>query len=74
MNDIDILIFKTDIRYKTDLKKLSPFMSGETRIKKWNVDRSDIDRVLRIESSAMSPEEVINLIERAGYSCEELTD
>jgi hypothetical protein len=73
-NNMEILVFKTNLRFNKDLSKINPLINDEKRIKKWNVDRSDIDKVLRIESNNLMPEEVIQLIETAGYRCEELTD
>jgi tRNA G26 N,N-dimethylase Trm1 len=69
-----ILVFKTNIKYKKDVKNITPLMSAETRIKKWNIDREDISKVLRIESDKMHPSEITHIINKAGYSCEELTD
>jgi len=71
---IDVLVFETDIRFKKDLSKIAPFINADLRIKRWNVDRDDCSRVLRIESQNLMPEEVISMINRAGYSCSELQD
>jgi hypothetical protein len=71
---MEILVFKTNLRYNRDLKRIGSLISGDGRISKWNVDRMDIDKVLRIESKNLLPEEVITLIKNAGYHCEELTD
>jgi hypothetical protein len=71
---IDILVFKTNIIHEDDVQKITSFMTEEKRVKKWNVDRMDIDNVLRIESQNLNPDEVIQLINNAGYFCEELTD
>jgi hypothetical protein len=71
---MEILVFKTNLRFNKDLSKIDSLINKERRIKRWNVDRSDIDKVLRIESNNLQPAEVINLINTAGYFCEELTD
>lgn len=73
-NNIDILVFKTDIKLENDVKKISSILIEETRIKKWNIDNEDIDNVLRVESEQLDPTEVILLIKRSGYCCEELAD
>lgn len=73
-NNIDILVFKTDIRLENDMKKISSILIEETRIKKWSIDNEDIDNVLRVESEQLDPTEVILLIKRSGYCCEELAD
>ena len=72
--EADILIFKTNIHLKHDLKNVEPILNNIAQIKSWNIDREDIDNVLRIESSNLLPEEITNLIKKAGYYCEELPD
>ena len=71
---MEILVFKTNLRFNKDLSKINPLINSEKRIEKWNVDRDDRDKVLRIEANNLMPAEVIQLIETAGYKCEELTD
>jgi short-subunit dehydrogenase len=70
----DILIFKTNIRYKKDLHKVAPLLKAEQKIRCWNVDLGDIDKVLRIEAEELTTGQVTELIQQAGYQCEELTD
>jgi hypothetical protein len=69
-----ILIFKTNIRFKKDLKIIRPFLAAYEPVIKWNVDRQDTDKVLRIESASGDPLEIIKTINEAGYHCEELPD
>ncbi len=70
----DILVFKTNISRKNDLEKVADRFYEDHRIKQWNVDREDIDKVLRIEARHLPAIEVIQLVNEAGYSCEELPD
>lgn len=70
----EFLVFKTNICTKTDITKLSPWLEGNERIVEWNVDFSDIDKVLRIGSNELRPQEVIAIVSKAGYVCEELPD
>jgi len=76
MNEItpDIHVFKTNIGFAHDVKKISPVLGEESRIKKWSVDVEDVDNVLRVEAHRIEPTEIISLITQCGYSCEELTD
>jgi len=69
-----ILIFKTNIRFKKDLKKIEPVLNGIDDVLKWNIDRHDIDKVLRIEARTDNLEMIINSIQQEGYLCEELPD
>ena len=69
-----VMVFKTNIIYKKDIKKLSPVLSANPQIIKWNVDSEDVDKVLRIVPEKISAEEIIRLVEEQGYNCEELPD
>jgi hypothetical protein len=70
----DILVFKTNILHDEDVEKLALIFSDDARIKKWNIDRNDIDHVLRIESEELDIHEAIALVQHAGFFCEELPD
>lgn len=71
---MNILIFKTNIRFKKDLKIIRPFLAPHEHIIKWNVDRHDSDKVLRIISTSGDTLQIIKTINEAGYHCEELPD
>jgi len=71
----NIMVFKTDIVYKSDLLKIQPLLEDDTLcISRWTVDRGDIDHVLRVETFLSQPAAIIDLLHSAGYACEELTD
>jgi hypothetical protein len=70
---MDILVFKTNISDEADVIKVKVRMKDERRIRRWTVDREDCDKVLRIEADALHPGEIIELVNQAGYACEELT-
>ncbi|HMH23926.1 MAG TPA: hypothetical protein VK563_19205 [Puia sp.] len=70
----DVLVFKTNIRYKKDLSRVAPLLKAEQKIQCWNVDLGDIDKVLRIEAEELTTGQVTQLIQQAGFKCEELTD
>ncbi len=38
-----------------------------------NFDMDDCDRILRVEANAIVPEEIIQILNSNGYSCEVLT-
>jgi hypothetical protein len=71
---MELLIFKTNIRFKKDLNIVGPVLDQYEYIVKWNVDRQDSDKVLRVESTCGNPLEIITTIKAAGYHCEELPD
>lgn len=70
----DVLVFKTDISTDNDVRNVAQLLREETRIKKWTIDRNDIDNVLRIESLELAVEEIALLVKQSGYRCEELED
>lgn len=70
----EILIFRTNIRFKKDLRQVGPVLDNQPGIHRWNVDREDSDKVLRIEAQRLLPQDIIHLITRAGYFCEELPE
>jgi len=71
---MNVLIFKTNIRFKKDLKIIGPVLAAHKRVIRWNVDRQDTDKVLRVESTSGDTLEIIKTINQAGYHCEELPD
>ena len=76
MEDVkmEVLVFKTDIIGRTNSENLGQVLKDDRRIRSWNIDQNDIDNVLRIESSEMSPADVIQLVKSLGYMCEELPE
>ena len=55
-------------------KVIATVLNDERRIRKWNVDRSDVDRVLRVQGEHITPEEIAARVRKAGFRCEELPD
>ena len=71
---MEILVFKTNIRYKKHINAIQPYISNQSGIIKWNVDLKDVDKILRIETLDLNPAKIEGLVKRAGYYCEELKD
>jgi len=69
-----ILIFKTNIETEDAHKEISALLNAETSIIDWNIDREDIDKVLRVESRVNNTTDIIHRISTAGFICEELPD
>ena len=70
----EVLVFKTNILSDEDVEKISHVIASESNITRWNIDRDDIDKVLRIECDQLQPEAVIKVLRDAGFECEELPD
>jgi hypothetical protein len=71
---VHVFVLKTNIRYKKDVAAIASMLNTHSSIIKWNIDREDIDKILRIESLANNSHEIISAIQYAGYHCEELND
>ena len=71
---MQILVFKTNIRYKKHISAIRPHMDAEPKISRWNIDLKDADKILRIETKSLSPVFIEGLIQKAGHHCEELKD
>ena len=71
---MEILVLKTNISSKKQVKTVAPLLNGQESISRWNIDLNDIDKVLRIEASDIELDEVVQLIQEAGFYCEELAD
>jgi hypothetical protein len=70
----EILVFKTNITKEEDVLRLASAMRDQAHIKQWNVDRDDVDCVLRIMTEQLDANEVISIVHAAGFECEELPD
>jgi len=71
---MEILVFKTNLRYKKNVNQVMPRLNELKGVIKWNVDFHDKDKILRIVSDDLSPRLIENTLKNAGYACEELPD
>lgn len=71
---MEILVFKTNIRFKKQIHAISPYINDIGGIQRWNVDLDDEDKILRIEARDLSPRVIEHTLLQAGYFCEELPD
>lgn len=67
-----ILVFKTNIHTDMDKHRIEAALSEMKHIEEWSVDMEDIDRVLRVVSFELCPEEIISFIRSVGFECQEL--
>lgn len=70
----DVLVFRTNIRFKKDLRVVGTVLDKTPGVERWNVDREDTDKVLRIESRNTQPADIIQIVTAAGFFCEELPE
>lgn len=67
-----ILIFRTSIVGKKDIKKIGTLFSQYPQIHKWNVDFEDWEKVLRIECRGMTPAAVSEALQSIDIYATEL--
>ncbi|HTL09545.1 MAG TPA: hypothetical protein VL307_14840 [Chitinophagaceae bacterium] len=71
---MELLILKTNINNKRQVKTVAPLLNRQARIARWNIDLHDVDKILRIEAAELHADTVVQLITEAGFFCEELHD
>ncbi len=73
MENLDeILVFKTNIKTMPDHERVKELFDANPAIEQWNVDRKDVDCVLRIVTHQVHAAEIIQLLAESGYQCQEL--
>jgi len=67
-----IEVFKTNVIKQRQAKTLLKILQGHFNDFKINFDLSDCDKVLRVQGTGISAEEIIELVRTNGYQCEVL--
>jgi hypothetical protein len=68
----NIFIFKTNIQTEFDKLRIKNVLDASQKVLKWNIDMDDADRVLRIVSDCLRPEQIISVLDYVGFECTEL--
>jgi hypothetical protein len=69
-----ILVFRTNLFTEESILQAGQVLDFEPCIIQWNVDRHDVDRVLRVVMDPPNPFRIIELMKTLGFACEELGD
>jgi copper chaperone CopZ len=69
---MNTLKFKTNINCGGCLSKVTPFLNEEKNIKKWDVNLESDDRILTVETSDLTEEEVKKTVQKAGFKADSL--
>lgn len=69
-----VLIFKTNVDSEEQLQQAGLLLNATESVLKWNIDREDIDKVLRVESTLPHISDIMKIMVEAGFACEELVD
>lgn len=67
-----IHVFKTSVESFEDIEVLSSPLENLSIGLQWNFDLEDCDNILRIDSSTVSPEEIIDVLLESNFECQEL--
>ena len=68
------LKFKTNINCSGCIAKVTPSLNSAEGITKWEVDTTDPQKVLSVETSTLREDEVIAILKKAGYNAVALTN
>lgn len=74
LSSMEILVFKTNIRHKKHISIITPHLQSLNGIVEWNIDLKDREKILRIKAMNVIPASIEDLLQSAGYYCEELQD
>lgn len=69
---MDILVFKTSVKYKKHIKQLTPVLNTLPASSIWNFDLEDTDKILRVETKEDVTARVKEALVLNGFVCEEL--
>ncbi len=71
---MDILVFKTSVKYKKHVKQLTAALDKLPPNTKWHFDLEDPDKILRVETKEDVATRVKEALFLNGFACEELVD
>ncbi len=69
-----IYVFKTSVKLKSDVKKLTGQLNEHLTDGTWNFDLDDCDKILRIDTKLNNTAKTIQILKENGFECEELPD
>ena len=69
---MEVLVFKTSVQSYESVDQLKPLLDALAGKGRWNFALDDCDRILRIVSCSVRPEEAVGLLAGQGFSCREL--
>lgn len=67
---MEILKFKTNIKSKDDLQKITALLDEDQNIHKWSVDAEGSEHILNASGKELDPQLVMNLLQQAGFQAE----
>ena len=64
------LKFKTNINCDGCVARVTPLLNGDKQITKWTVDTTNPMKILTVETSSLSEEQVISALKQVGFKGE----
>ena len=65
-----VITFKTNISCTNCIAKVKPFLDKLEGIDNWSVDTNNPDKILSVETSSATPEQIIDAVENVGFDIE----
>lgn len=62
--------FKTNINCSGCIEKVKPHLDRQSDISHWEVDTTQPDKILTVETENLKDADIINLVKSAGYKIE----
>jgi hypothetical protein len=70
----NILVFQTKVANAAELSRLAEILDTSPAIQGWTLDQQDVDKVLRVISEELQPDDIVQLLSGHGLYCRELPD
>lgn len=64
--------FKTNINCGGCLARISPILNNKFGIEKWNVDITNPDKVLTVETYSLTTSDIMEEVKKVGFSIEKI--
>lgn len=64
-----IYVFKTSVKSKSDVKKLTRQLNEYLTDETWNFDLDDCDNILRIDTKSNNTAKTIQILKENGFEC-----
>jgi copper chaperone len=71
---MNTLKFTTNIKCGGCIAKVAPYLNNTKGISKWEVDTTNPQKVLSVETSELLETEIVSIIKNAGFSATKLVD
>ena len=69
---MEVIVFATTVQSTEQVKTLAPQINQLAGKGRWNFALDDCDKILRIVSDNLNPEDAVALLKKYGFECNEL--